>query len=452
MTAAPPAGPPPTDPAARWVRWFSGLAAVGLLAAAGALAWGPVRSAAALERGRAALARHDPRAAAGIAAAAARRDPRNANLAPLSAVAARRAGEFGGDPDRLDAALARAARLGADPEAVRRERVLAEAAAGRLDGPGGALAELPGLLADDRGDLDRICAAYVNGLCLPHRFGPARRLLGEWEAADPGDAEAAYLGGLIELSQENLPAAEARFRAALAAAPGHVGAAVKLAEVMRVGAGRDAAGAAALLAPLAANSRDPAALGEYGLALTAAGRPAEAVAPLRAAAELDPRDLDRRRPLAEALLAAGDPAAALEAVGPLLDEWPGDVRGSLARARALRTFGGGRRRLRRGGGEQGRPRPDVRRRPGAARRRLPRPRRPVRTGADRAGARRPVRGAGVPHRGPAAGPPGRPGPRRRGEGARGGPPATRPSPRPPRRPVRGRPARRPVKITQPKPP
>ena len=305
-----------------------------------AFAWRPVVSAVALERGRAALARHDPRAAADLLVPAAADDPRNAPLALAALVAARRAGDFEDDPPALDAALRRAARLGADREDVRRERVLAAAAAGRLDGPGGVWEELPGLLADDRGDLGGICAAYVRGLCLLHRFAAARWLLDRWDGAAPDDPRAAYLRGLLELSLENADEAGRQFRRAVALAPHHVGAKVQLAKVLRTAEGDPAAGAA-LLADVAADSDDPDALGEYGLCLLAADRPADAVPPLRRAVAAAPGDLDRRRPLGEALLAAGDPAAALDAVDPLLAAWPGDVRGGRLRGRALRELGRG---------------------------------------------------------------------------------------------------------------
>ena len=336
--AAPPADPTPRRPLGKRGRAIVCLAAVGLSALAVWFVWRPAASLVALERGRAALDRHDPRAAADLLAAAADRDPRNPALAFEAVRAARRAGDFSERPERLAPALDRAMRLGADPEAVRRERLLAAAAAGRLDGPDGAWEELPDLLTDDRGDLTGICVAYVNGLCLLHRFAAADWLLGEWERADPDNAEMHYRRGLVALSLRDDRAAERRFRAALAAAPWRTDAAVKLARILRTGAGTGLEEAVALLAPLAADSADPALLEEYGTALTEAGRPAEAVGPLRRAVALDPADLDRRRPLAEALLLTDEPAAAFDALGPLTAAWPEDFRGRLLTARALRAL------------------------------------------------------------------------------------------------------------------
>ena len=336
---APPAGPPPARRPGRWATAAAVAAALGVAGAAVAFAWRPVASAVALERGRAALDRHDPRAAADLLAAAAERDPRNGPLAFAAVRAARRAGDFADDPKSLAPALDRAARLGADPEAVRRERTLAAAAAGRLDGPDGVWGELPGLLTDDRGDLDGICAAYVNGLCLLHRFDTASGLLDQWESVAPGDAEIAYRRGLIALSLEDPAEAERQFRAALDATPWRAEAAVKLAEVLRTGERGDAAGAARLLATFAADSDDPALLEEYGADLKESGRPGEAVRILRRAADLAPADLDLRRPLAESLMLTGEPAAALDAVDPLLAAWPDDLRGNVVRANALRSLG-----------------------------------------------------------------------------------------------------------------
>ena len=331
--------PPAVGGPPRWARWAGVAVAAGLAAAAVGLAWGPVASAVALERGRAALARHDPEAAADLLAAAAADSPRDGALAFEAVRAKRRAGDYADDPAALEAALTRAARLGADPEAVRRERVLAAAAAGRLDGPKGVWKELSGLLRDDRGDLAGICTAYVNGLCVNRRFAEAGRLLDEWEAVAPGDAELLYRRGLIALSQQADEEAEDAFRAALAAAPWRADAAVKLVEALRL---RDEVGGseAGLLEPFTrSRPDDPAVWASYAEALAAADRPAEAVPAFRRAIELNPLDLDLRQPLAEALLAAGDPAGALEAVGPLLAAWPEDRRGNLANARALRELG-----------------------------------------------------------------------------------------------------------------
>ena len=336
-----PAGPADRRGLGRTTRRAVGAAAAaGLVVVAVTLAWRPVASAVAVERARSALARHDPWAAADLAGAAAKADPGHAELALLSAVAGRRAGRFVGDAAGLDRALTRAAKLGADAEAVRRERVLAAAAAGDLDGPRGVLRELPALLANDRGDAAGICAAYVNGLCLLHRFDAARRLLDAWDEAAPGDAEAAYRRGLLDRGLEDLPAAEANFRRALAAAPHHRPAAVQLANVLRVTGGDGPAAGAAMLAPLAAAPDAGAALlEEYGLCLLDAGRAGDAVAPLERAAAADGRDLDRRFPLALARFAAGDAAGTLEALDPLLAAWPGDAKGTRLRARALKRLG-----------------------------------------------------------------------------------------------------------------
>ena len=316
------------------------VAAAAVLAAAVALAWRPVASAVALERGRAALNRADPHAAADILLAAAEQDPRNPLLAFEAAKAARRDGRFADDPAALDAALTRAARLGADPEAVRRERVLAAAASGRMDGPGGVWTELPGLLQDDRGDLAGICTAYVNGLCVNRDFGRAAKILDEWDAADPDSPEAAFRRGLIELSRQNDEEAEVQFREALAGAPWRADAAVKLAKVLREGVADDPAAAAAVIGPFVESRPDePEVWEEYGEALRALGRHGGAVPALRRAVELAPDDLDLRRPLAESLLAAGEPAAALEALGPMLAAWPMDRRATFSEAQALRDLG-----------------------------------------------------------------------------------------------------------------
>ena len=331
---------PSPGPRQRLAKAAVAAVAAGVLVAAVALAWRPVSSAVALERGRAAAARHDDRGAADLFAAASARDPGNPLLAFEAVRAARRAGDFEEDPAALDAALTRAARLGADPEDVRRERVLAAAAAGQLDGPDGVLRELPALLADDRGDLPAVCEAYVRGFCVNRRFRETWNLLNGWEQAAPDDPEVPYRRGAISASLESNDAAVEYFRAALAIDPLHAGAASSLAFFLRGGDAGERAEAVELLAPVAAaRPDDPDVLTEYGLALQTVGDLGAASGALRRAVELDPDDLDRRRPLAETLLRAGDPAGALAAIEPLTAVWPGDRRAAVVRGGALRKLG-----------------------------------------------------------------------------------------------------------------
>ena len=315
------------------------VAAAGLVAAA-ALAWGPVSSAVALERGRAASARHDRRAAADLFAAAAARDPADPLLAFEAARSARRAGDFEDDPAALDAALTRAARLGADPEDVRRERILAAAAAGQLEGRDGVLGDLPALLADDRGDLPAVCEAYVRGFCVNHRFVETWNLLDGWGRAAPEDPEVPYRRGVVSASLDSHDEAKEYFRAALAIDPRHAEAAHSLASLLRGGNAEERAEALAVIEPVAsADPHAPQVQREYGLALRDAGETRRALGPLRRAVAADPADLDLRRPLAETLLAAGDAAGALETIAPLAAAWPADWRAQFIRGRALRRLG-----------------------------------------------------------------------------------------------------------------
>ena len=323
----------------RWPKILGAAAVAGLAAFALSLAWRPVASAVALERGRAAEGRYELRAAADLLAAAAEADPANPTLAFESARLARRLGDFADRPELFEPALTRAARLGADPEDVRRQRVLAAAAVGQFHGPDGVWDELPKLLEDDRGQFADICAAYVDGLCVLHRFAEAGHLLDAWERKAPGDPDIAYRRGVIAEFRSEAPEAVAHYRAVLDAAPWRADAAVHLAGLLRKGVTQDPEAAAAALEPFADHSDNPALLVEYGRTLLTLDRPAEALEPLRRAVSLRPDDLDLLPPLAEAQLAAGDAAGAVETVAPLLAAWPQDLDALTVRARALRDLG-----------------------------------------------------------------------------------------------------------------
>ena len=299
-----------------------------------ALGWKPVAAAVAVERGRAALDRHDDDGALAHLGEAVRLNPADPRATFLLARAHRTAGRL----DEYSRLLDRAARLGADPERVRRERTLALAQTGRLDGPDGAMARLPDLLTDNRGDVDAICGAYVKGLCARQRFDEAGRLLAVWAEADPGEPEVDFRRGLIAQSRRDHAAAAELFESVLARAPWRTDAALRLAVSRR--ALNDPGAAATLLRGVAdRHPGDAEVWSELGTALREAGDVEEAQIALDRAVELDPADFAARREAAEAAYDRRDYNGALGRIGPLLADWPGDFRSRMVQANSLRGLG-----------------------------------------------------------------------------------------------------------------
>ena len=126
------------------------------------------------------------------------------------------------------------------------------------------------------------------------------------------DAAALVKLGDTELALSDPARAEQAFRAALAASPGTRDASVGLG-VALLSRG-DAAGALAVLEPVARSSRDPRALRNYGVALDLLGRQVDAQAAYRRGLESAPADPDLHANLALSLAVSGDLSGAQQEI------------------------------------------------------------------------------------------------------------------------------------------
>jgi tetratricopeptide (TPR) repeat protein len=108
--------------------------------------------------------------------------------------------------------LKRALALGADPQTVERERMLAKAQVGELT----AIESDIGLwLAEPNSETDEICDAYANGLAALGRFSDAMQVLAAWQRDYPQDPRSDYRIGRIEEHLERYDQAEASYRKSL---------------------------------------------------------------------------------------------------------------------------------------------------------------------------------------------------------------------------------------------
>ena len=319
-------------------RWPA-VAAVAALLAGAALTAGPAAESA----GRSRLeARRPSDAARWFARAVALGAGDDVRL--LLARARRQAGDAGGFAE----ALKTAEQAGVSTEAIARERLLAAAHAGRLDGVEDRLDDLL-ITAGDDGRV--VVEAFANGYIANYRLDEATRLLdlwaeafpddpqerlvrgrllehkGEWdaaaalyrEAADAGHGPAAYNLGRLLLNRNDPAAAGEAYRGAARWLDDDAPAAVGLAHCLRTqgrraearaviepvvarGGGSPAAFAQVGLPPAAAAS---AALAELAQLETAVGNHAEAADLLTRAVERSPKDQTLHYLLGRSLAASG---------------------------------------------------------------------------------------------------------------------------------------------------
>ncbi|MEW4529402.1 tetratricopeptide repeat protein [Maioricimonas sp. JC845] len=134
-----------------------------------------------------------------------------------------------GQVDEMMDHLETAARLGVDPERIRREQLLAMAQAGQLQGRYDAI---DALLLDPRDDGREILDAYVNGLLRNANYQAAGYLIDSWSKEFPEDAQPHYISGRIQRHLRNFESAEEKFRTALDKQPDHFAAAYQLADLL----------------------------------------------------------------------------------------------------------------------------------------------------------------------------------------------------------------------------
>ena len=327
-----PAPPPPAKSRGR--RWLSVGAVLLAVAAAGWFLWDPVAALVHTERARSALAEHRDEDALAHLRRAVELAPADADAAFLLARATREVGRL----TEVEPLLGRAARLGADPEDVRRERWLLDAQAGRLDGPDGALTHFSELLADNRGDVDAIFGAFVQGLCVTMRLEEAESLLNIWADVDPDDSEIALRRGLIALTRGQPSEAAESLERSLARLPDQPDAELLLAKAENNG-GSPAAAADRLERLLASDPDNVAAWLELAAARWELGQSEPALAAYEEVLKRDPHDDAARRAAGEIALDLGRPEEALAAAGAVLAHWPRDFRSKLVEAKALQRLG-----------------------------------------------------------------------------------------------------------------
>ena len=335
MATAPAQSSAPPPPAkSRGRRWLSAGVVLLAVAAAAWFLWDPVAALVHTERGRSALAEHRDEDALAHLRRAVEFAPADADAAFLLARATREVGRL----PEVEPLLGRAARLGADPEDVRRERWLLDAQTGRLDGPDGAMTHFPDLLADNRGDVDAIFGAFVQGLCRSMRLAEAESLLNIWAEVDPDDPEIALRRGLIALTRGRFDEAAEALERSLARQPDQPEAELLLAKAEHRGG--DPAAAADRLGRLVARRPDDLrGWSELAAARWELGRSEPALAAYEKVLELDPRDDDARRAVGEIALGLGRPVEALAAAEAVLANWPRDFRTKLVEAKALQRLG-----------------------------------------------------------------------------------------------------------------
>lgn len=153
-------------------------------------------------------------------------DPRNAHAEAILARIDLRHDRFA----EADAHLKKALSFGLDSKVADREKMLAQAQAGRLEG---IESSLNAWLAEaDPGDRRVICEAYANGLAIQARFADAIRLLNAWKLDFPTDPEPDYRLGRIDEHLRQKPDAEKHYRESLKKDPNYYPAAYSLGRVL----------------------------------------------------------------------------------------------------------------------------------------------------------------------------------------------------------------------------
>jgi tetratricopeptide (TPR) repeat protein len=137
----------------------------------------------------------------------------------------RKRGRFESMRRRLD----RCRTLSVSTDKIEREFLLAEAQAGVLIH---IQPVLPELLTDPQGDLQEICAAYVNGCIADYRLPEAVQVVESWIADFPDDPEPHYLLGRICEHTGKYGRAEEEYRTAIELGAPHAPAACNLGRLL----------------------------------------------------------------------------------------------------------------------------------------------------------------------------------------------------------------------------
>lgn len=175
---------------------------IGVAWTSGWLAWWPQQFC------RQALARRDYDAALDWARQAAHLNADDAETEFLLARVERKLGHL----DQSEKHLDRAAKLGLEHGPLQREKLLAQAQTGRLDG---ILAQLDEMLVDQRGDGAEICEAYANGLLVNGQIHEAEGLIQQWSQAFPSDPLPDHLRGRLAEHRHAYTDAERHYHEAL---------------------------------------------------------------------------------------------------------------------------------------------------------------------------------------------------------------------------------------------
>jgi tetratricopeptide (TPR) repeat protein len=131
---------------------------------------------------------------------------------PANALLTARIARSEGDAERMRRELKRATQWGADPQAVRREQLLAMAQSGQLDE---IESELMQWLGQSGAETDEISDAYANGLAAQGRFDEALGVLEAWRKDFPADPRPDHRIGRIQEHQQRYDEAEAHYRGSL---------------------------------------------------------------------------------------------------------------------------------------------------------------------------------------------------------------------------------------------
>ncbi|HUG93250.1 MAG TPA: tetratricopeptide repeat protein [Planctomycetaceae bacterium] len=303
------------------------------LAAAAAVVWGspPLWTQYHLVRARSELKNRDVDRALAHLRHAGLFDAENAERRFLLARAARRQGQM----EAMHAHLERAARLGYDREALRREEVLLRAQAGLLSQ---AEPHLSSLLRDPRGDAPEICEVFVDAYFAAYRFENAFTLLDGWEADFPKDPQPHVFRGLYHEHGGRAAEAAASYRRALELAPQRVDVRERLARQLMTLHEYDAA-AEAFRICLARRPDNPDVRAGWAACLEAMGRTGEARRVFEDVLASHPDHYDARLALARLDHASEHASQALARLAALCRERPTNTEARYLLARCLHAEG-----------------------------------------------------------------------------------------------------------------